>query len=66
MKAIVYNKKALPDKLVYCDIEKPLIDRHFPLDKTAEAIRMLVEGRARLILKQLEYKAINKELTHEK
>lgn len=24
MKAIVYNKKALPDKLVYCDIEKPV------------------------------------------
>jgi NADPH:quinone reductase-like Zn-dependent oxidoreductase len=24
MKAIVYNKKALPDKLVYCDIEKPI------------------------------------------
>ena len=24
MKAIVYNKKAHPDKLVYCDIEKPI------------------------------------------
>jgi len=24
MKAIVYNKKAHPDKLVYCDIEKPV------------------------------------------
>jgi NADPH:quinone reductase-like Zn-dependent oxidoreductase len=24
LKAIVYNKKALPDKLVYCDIEKPI------------------------------------------
>jgi NADPH:quinone reductase-like Zn-dependent oxidoreductase len=24
MKAIVYNKKAQPDKLVYCDIEKPI------------------------------------------
>jgi len=23
MKAVVYNKKAVPDKLVYCDIEKP-------------------------------------------
>jgi len=26
---------------------KPVIDRHFPLDKTAEAIRLLGEGRAR-------------------
>jgi 2-desacetyl-2-hydroxyethyl bacteriochlorophyllide A dehydrogenase len=24
MKAIVYDKKALPDKLIYCDIEKPV------------------------------------------
>jgi NADPH:quinone reductase-like Zn-dependent oxidoreductase len=24
MKAIVYNKKVLPDKLVYCDIERPI------------------------------------------
>lgn len=24
MKAVVFNKKALPDKLVYCDIEKPV------------------------------------------
>jgi len=23
MKAVVYNKKAVPDKLVYCDVEKP-------------------------------------------
>jgi len=23
MKAIVYNKKILPDKLQYCDVEKP-------------------------------------------
>ena len=23
MKAVVYNKKGVPDKLVYCDIEKP-------------------------------------------
>ena len=23
MKAVVYNKKGVPDKLVYCDVEKP-------------------------------------------
>ncbi|MBT6765471.1 MAG: NAD(P)-dependent alcohol dehydrogenase, partial [Prolixibacteraceae bacterium] len=23
MKAVVYNKKGLPDKLIYCDVEKP-------------------------------------------
>ncbi len=26
MKAIVYNKKVIPDRLVYCDIEKPVPD----------------------------------------
>jgi NADPH:quinone reductase-like Zn-dependent oxidoreductase len=24
MKAVVYNKKGLPDKLIYCDVEKPV------------------------------------------
>ncbi len=24
MKAVVYNKKGIPDKLIYCDIDKPV------------------------------------------
>jgi len=24
MKAVVYNKNSLPDKLIYCDVEKPI------------------------------------------
>jgi NADPH:quinone reductase-like Zn-dependent oxidoreductase len=26
MKAVVYNKKGLPDRLIYCDVEKPVPD----------------------------------------
>jgi len=26
MKAVVYNKKAVPDRLIYCDVEKPVPD----------------------------------------
>ena len=37
MKAVVYNKKGVPDRLIYCDVEKPVPNDNEVLIKVVAA-----------------------------